>query len=61
MRHKNEILYGCKNTDNWRDPDQSRKAHQLDIMIEVLIDIRDQIDALNSFLLSFEKIDRTVT
>lgn len=41
MRTKEEINSYLINKDAWNDNDVSRKAHQLDILIEVLVDIRD--------------------
>jgi hypothetical protein len=41
MRQKQAICYDLINTAHWDDPDKSRKAHQLDLLIEVLCDIRD--------------------
>lgn len=41
MRSKDQILTDLWDIDKWKDEDRSRKAHQTEILIEVLIDIRD--------------------
>jgi len=48
MRPKDDILYDSRNTDNWKDPDESRKAFYMQLMIEVLIDIRDLLKNLSA-------------
>jgi hypothetical protein len=54
MRTKDEIIQLITNDAHWTDQDRSRKAHQMDFLIEVLIDIRD---ILND---GFENIDLTI-
>lgn len=58
MRTKKEIHYDLINTANWKDEDRSRKAHQLDLLIEVLTDIRDilhdQLTQLNMEIIDHE-------
>jgi len=46
MRDKKAIRYDLINPDNWSDNDRSRKALQTDLLIEVLIDIRDILQGL---------------
>lgn len=41
MRTKDDLHEDLYNNVNWKDQDRSRKAHELAILIEVLIDIRD--------------------
>lgn len=45
MRMKKEIYYDLINLANWKYEDRSRKAHQIDLLIEVLTDIRDILAA----------------
>ena len=46
MRTKDDIIKVITDEQYWTDQDVSRKAHQTDILIEVLIDIRDQLSYL---------------
>ena len=48
MRDKIEILGELYNDLSWSDFDKSRKAHQVDLLTEVLIDIRDTLVKLEN-------------
>ena len=46
MRDWQTIHNNLVDSSNWGDADRSRKAHQMGILIEVLVDIRDVLGKL---------------
>jgi len=50
MRNKLDILLDCNNSANWEDPDLSRKAFYMKLMVEVFVDIRDILDKLTTLI-----------